>query len=118
MTIQRGEAAGSSSEAMLSMGEVLRLLGQALQGVQSEGHHGGHWLLLAETIEYLAVIERGDPDSHPADTLTQNRGILSSNLAREKRRRGATGVILELRDLREQLDQWPGEDLNEVHGAP
>ena len=55
--------------------------------------------------------------SHPADVVAASRGILTSNLARERRYRRAHGMVLELRSLREQLQEWPGEELNTIRGA-
>ncbi|CAE7308075.1 unnamed protein product [Symbiodinium sp. CCMP2592] len=104
-------------QGMQNTAEVLGRMGRALQGVQMEPQNREHWLLLVDVAVYLMAVERGEAVSHPADVIAQSRGVVSSHLARERREQRARGVILELRNLRAQLQDWPQEQLNGVHGA-
>ncbi|CAE7578301.1 unnamed protein product [Symbiodinium sp. CCMP2592] len=67
---------------------VLRLMGGALQGVQSEPSNREYWLQLVDVTSYLAAVEAGEAVAHPADVIAANRGVIyviQSHLARERR---------------------------------
>ena len=49
--------------------------------------------------------------------MAASRGTLLSRLAKAKRERRTRAIALKLRALREQFDEWPGDDLNILHGA-
>ena len=68
-------------------------------------------MTFADVMAYLQAVERGNPVGHPADVVAASRGILSFKLARERCCRRARGMVLELQSLREQLHEWPGEEL-------
>ena len=46
-----------------------------------------------------------------------NRGVLTSNLPRERRFNRARGILLELRGIGRHMQDWPPCELNTVHAA-
>ena len=53
----------------------------------------------------------------PADVIAENRGILTSNLARARRSNRARGILLELQGIGNLLAGWPACEINTVHAA-
>ena len=104
-------AASSSAGPLQETGAILGNLGRTLQGIQSNNQNGEYWMTLADV---QLTYRKGGKLTHPADVVAARRG---TNLARERRNRRARGMVLELQSLREQLQEWPGEELNTIHGA-
>ncbi|CAE7941395.1 unnamed protein product [Symbiodinium necroappetens] len=117
----RGTSSSSSASSTTlppgeAIGRAVRNLGLALKGIQTEDRPE-HWIQLAETVMFLEAVRKGEAVAHPADVMAATRGILTSNLARERRQRRARGMILDLQDLRNHLAGGSSEELNAVHAA-
>ncbi|CAE7700835.1 kmo [Symbiodinium microadriaticum] len=121
----RETSSASSSTTSMQLGdpatlqavtEAMPALAGTLYGLQ---HGGGneHWQNLAEIAMLLQTVLEGGSISHPADVIAENRGVLTSNLARARRTSRARGIILELQSIGEHLQGWPLCEVNTVHAA-
>ncbi|OLQ13304.1 Kynurenine 3-monooxygenase [Symbiodinium microadriaticum] len=108
-----GQTGGEQAQAVT---EAMPALAGTLYGLQ---HGGGneHWQNLAEIAMLLQTVLEGGSISHPADVIAENRGVLTSNLARARRTSRARGIILELQSIGEHLQGWPLCEVNTVHAA-
>ena len=120
----RASPASSSHEAAPSgdantrhaVMEAMPALAGALYGLQ-QGAGNEHWQQLAEIAMMLSTVLAGGTISHPADVIAENRGILTSNLARARRSNKARGILLELQGIGRLLSGWPACEINTVHAA-
>ena len=119
-----GGSASSSSTALPGDPEtaqavmrVMPALASALYGLQQDQGELANWQSLGEIALMLQAVIAGEPVSHPADVLAAHRGVLTSNLARERRFHRARGIVLELRGIGEHMVGWPPSELNAVHAA-
>ena len=119
----RGTSSSSSAAAppgdtntLQAVQEAMPALAAALYGVQRNSENE-HWQNLAEIAMMLQAVLAGGIISHPADVIAENRGVLTSNLARARRSNRARGILLELRGLGGHLANWPLCEINPVHAA-
>ena len=120
----RASTASSSDEAppvgdfttRQAVMEAMPALAGALYGLQ-HGAGNEHWQQLSEVAMMLSTVLHGGTISHPADVIAENRGILTSNLARARRSNRARGILLELQGIGNLLAGWPACEINTVHAA-